>query len=40
MNSKTVLNNGKNVLIGVLRQMKSTLKVTEVNTCKNRYTIF
>ena len=30
MSSKTVLSSGKNVLIGVLHQMESTLKVTEV----------
>ena len=29
-NSKTVLNSGKNVSVGVLHQMESTLKVTEV----------
>ena len=28
--SKTVLSSGKNILVGVLHQMKSTLKVTEV----------
>ena len=27
---KTVLNSGKNISIGVLHQMESTLKVTEV----------
>ena len=30
MSSKTVLSRGKNGLIGVLHQMESTLKVTEV----------
>ena len=30
MSSKTVLSSGKNVLIGVLHQMKSTLKATKV----------
>ena len=30
MSSKTVLSGGKNVLIGVLHQMQSTLKVNEV----------
>ena len=30
----------KNILLGVLHQMESTLKVTEVKTCKNKYTIF
>ena len=29
-NSKTVLSSGKNILIGVLHQMESTLKVAEV----------
>ena len=37
-NSKTVLSSGKNISIGVLHQMESTLKVTEIkqvriNTC-------
>ena len=32
MSSKTVLSSGKNVLIGVLHQMESTLTVTEVET--------
>ena len=36
---KTVLNSGKNVL-GVLYQMESALKVTEISTYKNKYTIF
>ena len=30
----------KNISIGVLHQMESTLKVTEVQTCKNKCTIF
>ena len=30
----------KNVSIGVLNQMESALKVTEVYTCKNKRTIF
>ena len=30
MSPKTILNSGKNISIGVLHQMKSTLKVTEV----------
>ena len=30
LSSKTVLNSGKNILIGELRQMESTVKVTEV----------
>ena len=30
----------KNVSISVLHQMARTLKVTEVKTCKNKYTIF
>ena len=30
----------KKILIGVLHQMESTWKVTEVLTCKNKYTIF
>ena len=38
--SKTVLSSGKNVLIGVLHKMESTLKVMEDYTCKNKYTIF
>ena len=29
----------KNVSIGILHQMESTLKVTEVQTCKTKYTI-
>ena len=29
MSSKTVLSSGKNILIGVLHQMQSILKVTE-----------
>ena len=28
----------KNILIGILQQMESALKVTEVYTCKNKYT--
>ena len=42
MRLKTVLNSGKNrcILIGVLHQMESTLKVIEVKKCKNKYTIF
>ena len=40
MSSKTVLSSGKNVSIGVLHQMESTLKVTEVWTCRNNYTLF
>ena len=31
---------GKKILIGALQQMESTLKVTEVQMCKNKYTIF
>ena len=27
---QTVLNSGKNILVGILHQMESTLKVTEV----------
>ena len=38
--SKTVLSSGKKVLISVLHQMESTLKLTEVSTCKNKYTTF
>ena len=38
--TKTVWGSGKNVLIGILRQMESTLKVAEIETCKNKYTIF
>ena len=30
----------KNISLGVLHQMESTLKVTEVQTCKNKCTIF
>ena len=30
----------KNVSIGVLHQMESTLKVTEAETCKDKYTTF
>ena len=30
----------KNISIGVLHQMENTLKVTEVQTCKNKCTIF
>ena len=37
---KLFLNSGKNVLKGVLHQMESTLKVTEVETCKNKYIFF
>ena len=37
---KMVLSSGKKVLIGILYQMESTLKITEVETCKNKYTIF
>ena len=40
MSSKTVLGSGKNILIDVLHQMESTLKVTEVLTCKNKYSFF
>ena len=32
---KTDLSSGKNVSIGVWHKMESTLKVTEVETCKN-----
>ena len=28
------------VLIGILHQMESTLKVTEIYICKGKYTIF
>ena len=34
-----VVSSEKNVLIGVLHQIESTLKVTEVKTCKNKYTV-
>ena len=34
---KTVLSSGKNVVIGVLHQIESTWKVTEVETCKNKF---
>ena len=40
MNSKTVSSSGKNIMIGVLHQKASTLKVTEALTCKNKYTFF
>ena len=30
----------KKVSLDLLHQMESTLKVTEVSTCKNKYTIF
>ena len=30
----------KNVSVGVLHQMESTLRVTEIYTWKNKYTIF
>ena len=40
MTSRTVWSSGKNILIGALHQRKSTLKVTEVSTCKNKYTFF
>ena len=40
MSSETVLSSGKNISLGVLSEMESTLKVTEVYTCKNKYTIF
>ena len=38
--SKTVLSSGKNILIGILNQMESTLKVTTVQTFESTYTIF
>ena len=38
--SKTVWRSGKNVSIGVLHKMESTLRASEVQTCKNKYTIF
>ena len=38
--SKTVLSSARNISIGVSYQMESTLKVTEIYTCKNKYTIF
>ena len=37
MSSKTVLSSGKNVSVGVLHEMESTLKVTEVSMCRNKY---
>ena len=40
MSSKTVSSSGENIVIGVLHQMESTLKVIEVETCKNKYTNF
>ena len=37
---KTCSEQWKNVLVGVLHQMKSPLKVTEVYTCKNKSATF
>ena len=37
---KTVLSSGKSVSIDVLHQVESTWKMTEVQTCKNKYTLF
>ena len=34
------MSSGKNVSIGALHQLESTLKVTEIYTCKNKYKIF
>ena len=40
MSSQTIWSSGKNVSIGVLHQMESTLKVADIETCKNKYIIF
>ena len=37
---KKLFEQWKKVSIDVLHQMESTLKVIEVQTCKNKYTIF
>ena len=37
---KTFLSNGKNVSIGELHQMENSLKMTEMETCKNKFTVF
>ena len=40
LSTTTVLSRGKNASKGVLHQMESTLKVTEIYMCKDKYTIF
>ena len=41
MSSKTALSRGnKKASIGALHQMHSAVRVTEVYTCKNYYTLF
>ena len=40
MSSKTVLSSGKKFSVGVMPQMESTLKLTEVQTYRNKYIIF
>ena len=38
--SNTAVSAGKNALVGVLHQTERTVKMTEIYTCRNKYTIF